>query len=127
MARSKKQGKTNKGEGMAAIPWGVIVSVLPSLVDSAAHLFSRADAPPKSLPEVPTHNGQEQLDAVIKRLDYFETLESSQAKLLQQTIEQLQNVTLSAAATARRTNIALATSVVGLVVGVVAVLLSVFR
>ena len=85
---------------MAAIPWGPILTTLPSLLDAAGRLFKKTDEPQKSLPVIPSHNSQEQLEAVIKRLEYFESLESDQAKLLQQTIEQLQNVALSSSAMA---------------------------
>lgn len=103
---------------MAAIPWGIIITTLPSLVDAAGRLFNKADAPPKSLPEIPENNSEAQLEAVIKRLEYFESLESEQAKLLQQTIEQLQHVSMSAALTAKRANIATAIAVVSILVSI---------
>ena len=54
------------------------------------------------------------MEAVVKRLEYFESLEAEQAKLLKQTIEQLQNIGLSSAKLALRVNIAIALSIVSL-------------
>ena len=107
---------------MAAIPWGPILTTLPSLLDAAGRLFKKADDPRKSLPAIPIHDNREQLEAVIKRLEYFESLESEQAKLLQQTIEQLQNVALSSSAMAKRANISLGLACMSLLVALVAII-----
>jgi hypothetical protein len=115
MSESKNQ---NDGGTMAAIPWGAIIATLPSLVDAAGRLFNKADAPPKSLPEVPENNSEAQLEAVIKRLEYFEALESEQAKLLQQAIEQLQNVSMSASLISKKANIAIAVAILSFAVSV---------
>lgn len=104
-----------------AIHWGMILTHLPTLVEAASHLFKKADKP-TAIPAVPANGSEAQLDAVIKRLEYFESLESEQAKLLQQTIEQLQNVSMSAAALSKRANIALALAVISLGVAAVAII-----
>lgn len=96
----------------AAVPWGTIIASLPALVDAAGRLLKKADQPPKSLPEVPDREAASQLEAVIQRLQYFEALEADQAKLLQQALEQLQAVSLTASITARRANWALALAAV---------------
>lgn len=101
---------------MAAIPWGVIISALPSLVETASRLFKKADAPPEPPQEASSHYSQEQFEAVIKRLEHLESLESEQAKLFQQTIEQLQNISVSAAVTAKRANIAIVIAIVSMIV-----------
>lgn len=103
---------------MAVIPWGVIISTLPTLVETASKLLKKSNKPPEPIPEVSPdsnpNNNQQQLDAVIKRLEYFESLETEQAKLLQQTIEQLQNISLSCAATAKRANLAIGVAIVSM-------------
>lgn len=119
-SRSKKPPK---GEEMAGVPWGAIISVLPSLIEASASLFKKADSPKASLPEVPDSSPEKQLEAVIARLEYFETLESDQAKLLQQTIEHLQNVTILASGLAKRANIALAVAAISMVISVAALVL----
>jgi len=88
-----------------SVPWPVIISALPALLDTAARLFKRADKPP--LPAIPASNAEDQLKAVIARLEYFESLEADQAKLIRQTLEQLQNVTVALSAASRRANLAL--------------------
>lgn len=102
----------------AAVPWGTIIASLPALVDAAGRLLKKADQPPKSLPEVPDREAAAQLDAVIKRLQYFESLEADQAKLLQQALEQLQAVSVTASVTARRATMALALATVASLVAV---------
>lgn len=108
---------------MAVIPWGVIISALPSLVDAAGRLFKKAETPPEPLQKVSSNYSQEEFQAVIKRLEYLESLESEQAKLFKQTIEQLQNVSVSASITAKRANIAMAIALVSVVVSVFAILI----
>ncbi len=100
---------------MAAIPWKIIISATPALIDAAGRLFKKADAPPASLQISPSTNGEEKMEAVVKRLEYFESLEADQAKLLKQTIEQLQNISVSSANLALRANVAIALSAVTLV------------
>jgi hypothetical protein len=104
------------GDNMAAIPWGVIISALPSLVDAAGRLFKRTDTPPTPPQEASANYSQEQFEAVMKRLEHLESLESEQAKLFQQTIEQLQHISLSAAATSKRANIAIVIAFVSMIV-----------
>ena len=103
---------------MAAVPWGAIIGVLPSLIEASASLFRKAESPKESLPEVPANNPEKQLEAVIARLEYFETLEADQAKVLKQTIEQLQNVTILASGLAKRANVALGVAIVSIVIAV---------
>lgn len=95
------------------VPWTTIITALPGLIDAASRLFKKADKSPKI---DPSGTESEQVAAIIKRLEYYETLEVEQAKLLQQTIEQLQNVTVSSSAIARRANIATALSIISLLV-----------
>lgn len=114
-SRSKKPPK---GKDMAAVPWGAIIGVLPSLIEASASLFKKADPPKESLPEVPATNPEKQLEAVIARLEYFETLEADQAQVLKQTIEQLQNVTILSSGLAKRANIALSVAAVSIVLAV---------
>jgi hypothetical protein len=116
LARSKK----TKGESEMAVPWGAIISVLPSLVEAAGKLLTKADAPPASVPAIPDSNAEKQIAAVIERLKYFESLKVDQANLLKKTIEELQNVTLKSARTAVRVNIALASSTVAIVLSLIA-------
>jgi hypothetical protein len=104
-----------------AVPWKEIIIVLPGLITAAGSLFKKAEEPPKSLPAVPQGNSQAQLDAVIKRLEYFESLESEQAQLLKQTIEQLQNVTVASSLIAKRANVALVLAGVSVVVAAIAI------
>jgi hypothetical protein len=106
----------------AAVPWGTIIASLPALVDAAGRLLKKADQPPKSLPEVPANEAAAQLEAVIKRLQYFESLEADQAKLLQQALEQLQSVSVTASVTARRANLALGLAAVAAVAAVASLL-----
>jgi ethanolamine utilization microcompartment shell protein EutL len=107
---------------MAAIPWGPILTTLPSLLDAAGRLFKKADEPKTSLAGITPPDSHKKLEAVIKRLEYFETLESEQTKLLQQTIEQLQNVAVSSAAIAKRANVALGVACASLLVAFLAIL-----
>lgn len=102
-----------------ALPWGVLVANLPTLIDTAGKLFKKADEAPHLPPQGAGERAQ--LDALARRLEYFEHLEAEQARLLQQTIEQLQQVTLRAAAAERRANMALGVAVVGAVLSMVAV------
>lgn len=118
-SRSKKQPKENQ---MAAVPWGAIIGVLPSLIEASASLFRKADSPKESLPEVPASNPEKQLEAVIARLEYFETLEADQAKVLKQTIEQLQNVTILASGLAKRANAALLVAIVSLIIAAASII-----
>ena len=74
---------------MADIPWKIIIAATPALIDSAARLFKKVNAPPPFLNISPSTSGEEKMEAVVKRLEYFESLEAEQAKLLKQTIEQL--------------------------------------
>lgn len=116
MGRPKNQ---KKGEEMA-VPWGQIVVVLPSLIDAAGRLFKKTEELPKSLPAAPDANSQEQLSAIIKRLEYFESLEAEQAALLKQSIEQLQNVTILSSVVARRANIALVLACISIAIATIA-------
>lgn len=97
------------------VPWPVIVSALPALVDTAARLFKKADTPPA--PANPDSDIEEQLQSVRERLRYLESLEAEQAELLKRTLEQLQDATLALSASSRRAN-------ASLVVAAVAVLLA---
>lgn len=101
-----------------ALPWAALVANLPTLIDTAGKLFKKAEAPAR-WPEVsgPLPN---QIEALSQRLAYYEHLEAEQAKLLQQTIEQLQQVAAKAAASDKRASIALAVAAVSVVVAVVA-------
>ncbi len=94
-----------------AVPWGVLVSALPTLIDSAGKLFRKAEAPVR-LPEV-SGSVEQQLDALARRLAYYESLEAEQARLVQQAVEQLEQLTLKAKAAERRANIALVLAAVG--------------
>lgn len=107
---------------MAAIPWGVIISALPSLVDTAGRLFKKAEVPSEPPQKVSSNYSQEEFQAVIKRLEHLESIESEQAKLFQQTIEQLQNISLSAAVTAKRANIAMAVALVSVIISIFSVI-----
>lgn len=104
-----------------AVPWGQIISVLPSLFDASVRLFKKTEDPPKALPLIPENDSKEKLNAVVQRLEYFESLEAEQAKLLKQTIEQLQNVTLSSAAMAKRANAAFLIACVSAILAIVAI------
>jgi hypothetical protein len=95
------------------LPWVTIITSLPGLIDAASKLFRKAGTSPKI---DPSGTESEQVAAIIKRLEYYESLEVEQAKLLQQTVEQLQNVTVSSSAMARRANIATAISIISLIV-----------
>ncbi|TFZ01061.1 hypothetical protein [Ramlibacter rhizophilus] len=101
-----------------ALPWGVLVANLPTLIDAAGKLFKRADAPPR-LPEV-QGSAADQIEALTQRLAYYERLEAEQAQLLKQTIEQLQQMAVKAAASETRANIALGVAAVSVLVAVVA-------
>lgn len=111
----------------AAVPWGTIISTLPALVDAAGRLLKKADQPPKSLPEVPGSEAAAQLDAVIRRLEYFEALEADQAKLLQQALEQLQAVSVTASVTARRANLALGLATIAALAAVASLVVLLIR
>lgn len=97
------------------VPWTTIITALPGLIDAAGRLFKRADRSPKI---DPSGTESEQVAAIIKRLEYYESMEVEQARLLQETIQQLQNVTVSSSAIARRANIATALSIVSLLIAV---------
>lgn len=106
------------------IPWTLIISTLPTLVDAAGKLFKKADQPPSSLRDVHAADSREQLDAVVQRLEYLESLQTEQAKLLQQAIEQLQNVTVSSSVTAAKMNTALGLACAGLASALIAIVLA---
>jgi len=87
------------------VPWGVLVSALPTLIDSAGKLIRKTQAPAR-LPEV-SGSAEQQLDALARRLAYYESLEAEQARLVQQVVAQLEQLTQKAKAAERRANIAL--------------------
>lgn len=101
-----------------AVPWTVLVSALPTLIDSAGKLFKKAGAPTR-LPDV-SGPVSEQLDALASRLAYFEEVEAEQARLMKATVESLQALAVKAAATEKRASIALGLSAVSTLVAIVA-------
>jgi beta-phosphoglucomutase-like phosphatase (HAD superfamily) len=103
------------------VPWGVLVSALPTLIDSAGKLIRKSQAPAR-LPEV-SGSVEQQLDALARRLAYYESLEAEQARLVQQAVAQLEQLTLKAKAAERRANIALALAAVSTVVAGLAMFL----
>lgn len=120
MASTHKNQKHSEDE-MATVPWGAIIGALPSLIEASATLFRKAEAPQSSLPEVPAHGTEKQLEAVIARLEYFESLEADQAKLVKQTVEQLQNVTILASRLAMRANVSLVVAGASLLLAVLSI------
>lgn len=94
------------------VPWTTIIATLPTLIDTAGKLFKKTSAPPRINPSA---DHEEKLNAAIKQLEYYESLQAEQSKLLKETIEQLQNVSLSCSTMARRANIAIVLAIVSLV------------
>ncbi|MBL0418874.1 hypothetical protein JI739_00805 [Ramlibacter sp. AW1] len=93
-----------------AVPWGVLVSTLPTLIDSAGKLFKKADATAR-LPEV-RGSDDASVRAIAARLEALEDLQADQAQLLKQAIEQLQQMAVKSAAAERRAWVAIVIAVV---------------
>lgn len=93
------------------VPWTTIITTLPTLIDTAGRLFRKTGTPPRINPSA---DHEERLNAAIKQLEYYESLQADQSKLLKDTIEQLQNVSVSCSAAARRINLAIAISLIAL-------------
>ncbi|GGI54385.1 hypothetical protein [Oxalicibacterium solurbis] len=96
------------------VPWTTIIATLPTLIDAAGKLFKKTSAPPPRIN--PSADHEEKLNAAIKQLEYYESLQAEQSKLLKETIEQLQNVSLSCSTMARRANIAIVLAIVSLLI-----------
>lgn len=95
------------------VPWTTIIATLPTLIDAAGKLFKKTNKPPRI---DPSSDHEEKLNAAIRQLEYYESLQAEQSKLLKETIEQLQNVSLSCSTMARRANIAIVLAIVSLLV-----------
>lgn len=103
---------------MSSIPWKTIAeATLPTLIEQATKLFKKADSTAQAVhASSPAEDTpQQKIEALSKRVDQLETLEADQAKLIQQTLEQLQKVTLLAAALQARANAAVVVSALAVV------------
>lgn len=103
-----------------AVPWGVLVSALPVLVESAGKLFNKAGEPPPRYTETSGGGTDDHVRALERRMDYFENLEAEQAKLLKQIIEQMQQMAIKSAAMEKRANLAVGVAAVSAVLAVIA-------
>ena len=108
---------------MAGVPWGTVIAQLPALISAAGQLWRKTEQTPGSRPAAVIEGQSVNLTSLEKRIQFLEGLEPEQTRLLQQTMEQLQNLTLLASVTARRANIALGLAVVSVVVSVAGVVL----
>lgn len=98
---------------MAAFPWKTVITVsLPVLIDKAANLFSKASIPEPALPVADNTAGR--IDQVSERVARLEGLEVEQAKLLKQTLEELQKVSVLAAGLQARANAAVIVATVAI-------------
>lgn len=102
------------------VPWGVLVSTLPVLIESAGKVFKKADETARK-PEV-SAAGSEGVQQLAQRLEAIEDLQADQAMLLKQAIERLQQMAEKSAAMERRAYLALGLAGVGTVLALVAVL-----
>lgn len=103
------------------VPWSVIVPALPTLIDTAARLFRKADAPPA--PATPGADNEAQIQSLNARLQHLESLEAEQAALIKQTLEQLQDAAQALTAASRRANLALVVAILSMMIAVGALLL----
>ncbi len=104
-----------------AVPWSVLVSTLPTLIESAGKLFKKTEAhaplPPASGPV------ESRIDALSRRLADCESVATEQALLLKQALEQLEQMALRSKAAERRAYVAIALALASLAVAGVAVFL----
>ncbi|MGS1119775.1 hypothetical protein [Rhodanobacter sp. UC4436_H3] len=103
---------------MSAIIWKTIAgAALPALIEQAAKLFTKADSTAQgtsdSRPAEDTP--QQKVEALSKRVEQLEISQVAQAKLIQQTLEELQKVTILAAALQARANMAVVMSALAVI------------
>jgi hypothetical protein len=103
---------------MAAIPWRMIVEAsLPTLIEQAGKLFRKADASAQmaSDSQLVEMSAEEKIRLLAERVDKLESMEAEQAKLVQQTLQTLQEVTVRAAGLQARATAAVIVSAVALI------------
>lgn len=98
---------------MAAIPWKIIADItLPHLIDQASKLFRKADSSAQVVVEEPlTEPSIEQKTTLLtQRIEQLEEMVAEQAKLVHQSLEEIQKITVLAAGLQARANTAVVVS-----------------
>lgn len=94
---------------MAAIPWKTIADVtLPHLIDQAAKLFRKADASTQKASDVALveSTAEQKLALLAQQIEQLEEVGAEQARLVQQSLEEIQKITVLAAGIQARANAA---------------------
>jgi hypothetical protein len=96
------------GLGIAAnLPWKDIVLALPGVAQTATELWkkwkSKPDAPPLDRQESP----EQQIAAIVERLQALEKSEVAQAGVVKEITEQLQAISTGLSEVSKRSNAAL--------------------
>lgn len=103
---------------MAVIPWKTIIEAgLPTLIEQAGKLFRKADVSTQVMSEAQLveMSIDEKVRLLAERVDKLDAMEVEQAKLVQQTLQALQDVTVRAAGLQARANAAVVVSALALI------------